>query len=108
MWKFNKYNIGEIVRHKDIPTLEFRVMDIFCDKVEKPEAYRYFCLEINEYKINGMYVESVLSLIRKATPEELLMLLNFAANSFENSTIETLLYDIKKGDWIRDELKKYL
>jgi hypothetical protein len=100
MWKYNKYNICDVVRHKENQVLEFQVTDILCGVPEKNGDYLYSCELINkkvkdinkEYK----YHEKDLQLIRKANLDEL--------NKYLREVI--LKEDFEKAGAIQNEINK--
>ncbi len=82
MWKYNKYNIGDIVGHKETPDLKFRIIDVLCGVPEKKGTYGYAHHQIFDDDRNNMedvflgidsdiYLEKDLFLIRNPTRKEL-------------------------------------
>jgi len=47
MWKFNKFSIGEIVKHTESFNIEFSVIDILSSEPEKIGQYLYCCKVIS-------------------------------------------------------------
>ena len=43
MWKFNKYNLGDRVIHKQAPELEFQVFNILRGEPQSKGNYLYVC-----------------------------------------------------------------
>ena len=82
MWKYNKYNIGDVVGHKETPTIKFRVIGILCGVPEKKGNYLYESHRMFEeddetdfeelFTIGGKkYSEEDLFLVRNPTQKEL-------------------------------------
>lgn len=83
MWKYNKYNIGDVVGHKQSPTLKFRVTGVLSGVPEKKGTYSYgYSQMFDEDEPNDMkeifyalygsvYMEKDLFFIRKPTIDEL-------------------------------------
>lgn len=82
MWKFNKWEIGDVISHAENDFLEFQVVDIYPSVPEKRGDYLYCCKLLNtsdeETGKEFNYHEDDISLIKKGTKEDLQFLLERA------------------------------
>ncbi|WP_093668245.1 hypothetical protein [Tenacibaculum sp. MAR_2009_124] len=80
MWIYNKYTLGDIVAHSNFIDLDFQVLNILRTEPDTKGRYLYHCVLVDGYpeKLGeeSKYYEPNLSLIRKATQEELEILLS--------------------------------
>ncbi|MBI4945965.1 MAG: UvrB/UvrC motif-containing protein [Bacteroidetes bacterium] len=87
MGKHNRYNIGDIVEHKENPILEFRIINVLATVPEKKGDYFYVCKQINGKKkhigIAFNYQERDLNLIKKASIKVINKLLKEAVGKQE-------------------------
>ena len=95
MWKYNKYNIGDVVGHLKTPTLKFRVTGVLSGVPEEKGTYSYAFSQMFDgddesnmdeifYRLYGtVYQEKDLFLIRKPTNGELRNMLKEALTQKE-------------------------
>ncbi len=80
MWKYNKYNLGDIISHNEAPGLEFQIREILRGEPDEKNNYMYYCYLIfgDEDEIGNQfnYIETDISLVRKGTKPELEEFLN--------------------------------
>lgn len=99
MWKYNKYQVGEIVEHNDNTVLEFQICEILCGVPEKPSEYLYCCKLINgsNYEVGKIlkYHENDLSFVRKGTINELSDLLKAAVHNENYELAEAIQHQMK-------------
>ncbi len=84
MWKYNKYQLGEIVIHTNVSILEFQVYDIYPGVPEERDNYLYCCKllmgRIEDIGKIYKYQENDLTSMRAGTKEELSALLTESIN----------------------------
>ena len=104
MPKHNKYNIGDVVGHKDAPTLQFRVINVLIGVPEKAGSYGYAYSQIFDddendfsdifFQLDGeIYTEEDLFFIRKPTADELKKLLEGSLKQIQR--FESITKDIQ-------------
>jgi len=80
MWKYNKYNLGDFISHINSKSLEFQVSNIHKSEPDTKGEYLYRCMvthgHLDELGKEFKYHESDVSFIRKATKQELKILLD--------------------------------
>jgi len=94
MWKYNKYNIGEIVGNHEIEDSSFQVIDVSYNDPEKPGYYKYSCRGVpgdpdNEMFWNDIkiYEEDDLYFICKPSYDQLERLLQEAKEKYDHSVV---------------------
>lgn len=90
MYKYNKFNLGDIVGHNEAPGLKFRIIAILRSEPEEEGNYAYGHAQIHDEDYNvdmedifeghneGVYIEPDLFFIRKPTYDELSKMLDEA------------------------------
>ena len=88
MYKYNKFNIGDIVGHNEAPHLKFRITAVLPGEPEEEENYAYGYSQIvdEDYNVDmeaifdapdgGVYLEPDLFYIRKPSYDELSKMLD--------------------------------
>lgn len=99
----SKYSIGDLVGHKNAPTLQFRIIDVLTGIPEQLGNYAYAYMQVWEQddSIAGafssphdsIYIEEDLFLIRRATAYELTKLLKEATTQVDY--LETIVTQLK-------------